>query len=281
MGCVLITGASGHIGRALARALAPDRPVLCLSRRDPELGLPWLAGDFTEPETLARLEDRGVEALCHLGAVTGGCSEEDGLRVNVQGTARLLRRLSDGGCRRFVLASSIAAVGLADPNFRPLSLPMADDHPCLAADAYGLSKHLMEDVASYLCRRQPDIAVTSLRLASIADDARLPEPRRPGARGAWALAGITVMATSDAVRALRLALAAPTRPGHLILNATAPRAWVATPLPEVLTAWYGEGLDTSAYTRPGHAYDSVFDVHRIREELGFTAERLPAGAAGA
>jgi len=276
----LITGASGRIGRAVARALGEERPVLCLSRHDPELGLPWVPGDFTDPACLGRLDGYEVEAIVHLGAVTGGCSEEDGLRVNVQGTARLMRHLIDRGCRRFVLASSIAAVGLADAAFRPIALPMADDHPCLARDAYGLSKHMMEGVAAYFCRRHGNVAATSLRLASIAEDARLPEPRDVRPLGAWAIAGITVMAQSDAVRALTLALDAPPRAGHRVMNATAPRAWVAAPVAEILQHWYGTDVDPSPFLEPGHGWDSLFDVRRIRDELGFVAERLPPGPAG-
>jgi len=46
MSTVLITGASGFIGRALAPAMATHHQVLCMSRRDPGLGLPWIRGDF-------------------------------------------------------------------------------------------------------------------------------------------------------------------------------------------------------------------------------------------
>lgn len=267
----LVTGASGLIGSALVEALAPSRPVLALSRREMPLGVPSVRADFTDPAGLAALDGRRIGCAVHLAAVTGGCSEDDGLRVNVAGTARLLRHLADAGCRRFILASSIAAVGLADAGFRPLTLPMADDHPSLARDGYGLSKYLMEEVAAYFCRRHPDAEVLCLRLPSISPDARLPEPGGRGPLRAWALAGITVMALSDAVRLLTLVLDAPMRPGFRLRNAAPAHAWVAEPTATVLRRWFGDAVDLAAYGRPGHEWDSVFDSRRLAAEVGFAA----------
>ena len=278
-GHTLVTGASGLIGRALASALAPSRPVLAMSRRDPGLAVPTVRGDFTDFEDLRRLDAYDISAVVHLGAVTGGCSERDGLRVNVEGTRALMRYLVDRGCRRFVLASSIAAVGIADPAFRPVGLPMADEHPCLARDAYGLSKYLMEQVAAYFARRDPELDILCLRLASVNDDARLPALREAHPLRNWALAGITVMALSDAVRLLTLALEAPAQPGLRVRNAVPARAWVAVPVAELLASWYGDAVDLSAFRRPGHEFDAVFDGGRLAAELGFGA-RVPAGAGG-
>lgn len=277
-GSTLITGASGLIGRALAAALASSRPVLALSRHRPDLeGVAFVQGDFTDEDDLRRClpPELCIEALVHLGAVTGGCPESEGMRVNVEGSRRLMRHLLQGGCRRFVLASSIAAVGFADPAFRPLQVPIPDDHPCLARDAYGLSKHLMEEVAGYLARQVEDLDVLCLRLASVADDARLPPPRQVHALRPWALGGITVRALSDAVRLIRLALDAPPRPGLRVRNAAPSRAWVAAPVARFLEGWYGPEVDASAFLRPGHEFDSVFDVGRIGAELGFEASRQP------
>ena len=277
-GVTLVTGASGLIGSALVGSLAASRPVLAMSRRAPAPGIPAVRADFTDAAGLTALEGRRIDAAVHLAAVTGGCSEEDGLRVNVAGTARLLRHLAAAGCRRFVLASSIAAVGLADPGFRPVALPMPDDHPCLARDAYGLSKYVMEEVAAYFARRHPDVEVLCLRLPSISADDRLPAPRSAGPLGAWALAAITVMALSDAVRLLTRVLDAPPRPGFRRRNAAPARAWVAEPTAALLERWYGDSVDLAAYRRPGHSWDSVFDSGRLAAEVGFAARvQAPAG----
>ena len=83
------------------------------------------------------------------------------------------------------------------------------------------------------------------------------------------------MARSDAVRAFSAAIEAPYQPGVRIMNATGPKAWVADPVAEVLRNWWGEEIDLSYFEQAGHEYDSVYRVDRIRQELGFVADRVP------
>jgi UDP-glucose 4-epimerase len=277
MSTILVTGASGLIGGALAESLAASHEVLCMSRRKPAVDLPWIRGEFGSFEDLRQLDRYQVDAVAHLAAVTGGCLERDGILVNVEGTRCLLRYFMDRGCRKFVLASSIAAVGFQSVKFRPLHLPITDSHVCLDRDGYGLSKYLMEEVSRYYARQREDIDVISLRLATIIPDDRLPEPRRVGPLGPWAVGSITIMALSDAVRAFTVALEAPPKPGARVLNATAPRAWVADPVADILTHWWGDEVDVSYFRQPGHEYDAVYTVDAIRQELGFVAQVLPPG----
>lgn len=274
MGSVLVTGASGFIGARLVRELAGSRDVVALSRRDPGVGAPWVQGDFACFEDLRRLDDHEIDAVVHLGAVTGGCSEREGIAVNVAGTRSLLRYLMDRGCRKYVMASSIAAVGLADAGFRPLQLPMADDHPCLAVDGYGVSKYLMEEVLRYFARQEPEADITALRLAAIFPDESPPSLVRPFPACPYAVAAITQMAVSDAVRTLRLALESR-RAGLRVLNATHREAWTATPVAEVFRNWWGDSVDLSFYEEPGHMYRSPFSAQAIERELGFVAEHGP------
>jgi len=275
MGKVLITGASGFIGKAAATSLAKTHDVVCMSRRNPGVDAPWVRGVFGEFEDLRQLDGVDIDAVIHLAAVTGGCLERDGILVNVEGTRCLMRYLMDRGCRKFVMASSIAAVGMQSTNFRPLSLPIPDEHPCLDRDGYGVSKYLMEEVTKYYQRQNENIDVLNLRLASIADDVALPEPRRVGPLGQWALGGITIMALGDTVRLLSMAVDAEHRPGVRILNATAPRAWVADPVADILRGWWSDDVDVSHFEQPGHAFDAVYDVRAIERELGFVAEVVP------
>lgn len=277
MSTILVTGASGLIGGALAKSLAESHDVLCMSRRKPALDLPWIRGEFGSFEDLRQLDGYSVDAVAHLAAVTGGCLERDGLLVNVEGTRCLMRYLMDRGCRKYVNASSIAAVGFQSTKFRPLHLPITESHGCLDRDGYGLSKYLMEEVTRYLARQNEGIDVTNLRLATIIPDDRLPEPRRVGPLGQWAVGSITIMALSDAVRAFTLALEAPMTPGARVLNATGPRAWVADPVADILRNWWGDEVDVSHYRQPGHEYDALYTVDAIRQELGFVAEVLPPG----
>jgi UDP-glucose 4-epimerase len=275
MSTILITGASGFIGKALAADMAGRHDVVCISRANPGLGLPWARGEFSNFEDLRQLDRYRFDAVVHLAAVTGGCLERDGILVNVEGTRCLMRYLMDRGCRRFVMASSIAAAGFQSMRFRPLQLPISDKHPCLDRDGYGLSKFLMEEVTRYLQRQDEALDVTNLRLSSVAPDDRMPAPVRIGPLGQWCLGGITLMALSDAVRAFRMATEAPHKPGVRVMNAASPQAWAADPVASILRNWWGTEVDVSHFERPGHTHDGVYDVSRIKAELGFVAERLP------
>jgi UDP-glucose 4-epimerase len=276
MSSILITGASGFIGTALARSLSVAHDIVCLSRHKPQqVDAPFVRAKFDSFEDLQQLNAYDIGTVIHLAAVTGGCLESDCVRINVEGTRRLMRYLIDGGCRKFVLTSSIAAVGFQSPQFRPLQLPIPDEHPCLDRDGYGLSKYLMEEISKYYQRQVPEIDVINLRLSSVSPDENMPPLRRVGPLGPWALGSITQMARSDAVRAFTLAVEAPYRPGVRIMNAASPKAWVADPVADILRNWWGDDVDLGYFETPGHEYDGVYDVSRIEAELGFVAERLP------
>lgn len=277
MSCFLITGTSGFIGRQLAASLSLAHTVVCLSRRPTEVtGVLAYEGDFTAPEALHQMDAHPIDGIIHLAAVTGGCTEEDGLRVNVLGTHQLLRYGIARGVRKFVLASSIAAVGFQSVKFRPLRVPIPDDHPCLDRDGYGVSKYLMEEVTHYLSRQNDDLDFINIRLASIATDDSTPTPRKAGPLTAWALGGLAVMFASDAVRCFTMAAEAPLKPGVRTMNAVGDPACAADPIPDILRAWYGPdagGLDLSHYQRPGHAFDPIYDIELIAREIGFRPAR--------
>ena len=274
MSTVLITGASGFIGRALSASMAEDHRVICMSRKDPELDLPWVNGEFGSFEDLQQLNDEAIDVVIHLAAVTGGCSERDAVIVNVEGTRCLMRYAMDRGCRKFVMASSIAAVGMQNEAFRPQVLPIPDEHPCLDRNGYGLSKFLMEEITKFYARQNGDIDVINLRLSSV-PHAGLPPLRHISPTRQWGLGSMTIMDLPDAVRAFALSAQSPHKPGVRIMNAAGPKAWVAVPVAEILRAWWGDEVDLSHFEQRGHEYDSVYDVSRIKEELGFVAERLP------
>ena len=275
MSAILITGASGFIGQGLAPHLAGRHEVVCMSRGNPGLELPWVHGDFGSPEDLRQLDGHSIDVVVHLAAVTGGCLERDGMLVNVEGTRRLMRYLIDRGCRKFVMASSIAAVGFQSRRFRPLQLPIPDTHPCLDRDGYGLSNYLMEEVTAYYQRQVEEIDVINLRLSSVCPDKHMPQPMKAGPLGEWALGGLTVMARSDAVRAFSAAAEALPRTGVRTMNAAGPKAWAADPVAEILRGWWGEEVDLSYFEREDRRHESVFDVGLIERELGFVAAILP------
>lgn len=275
MSKILVTGASGLIGRAMAVSLAENHEVVCMSRNHPGLDLPWARGEFGSFEDLQKLNGENIEAVVHLAAVTGGCLERDGVMVNVEGTRCLMRYLMDHGCKKFVNASSIAAIGIQNTKFRPLQVPVPDEHPCFDCDGYGVSKFLMEEITKYYQRQDETLDVINLRLSTVIAEENLPAPAKVGPLGQWALGSITIMDLRDAVKAFTLAVEADYKPGVRIMNATGPRAWVADPVADILHNWWGDDVDLSHFKQPGHEFDSVYNVSKIKAELGFVAKHLP------
>jgi nucleoside-diphosphate-sugar epimerase len=275
MSTILVTGASGFIGQALSVALAEKHDVICMSRKSPGLDLPWVRGEFGSFEDLRQLDSHDITAVVHLAAVTSWGFEREQILTNVEGTRCLMRYLRERGCRKFVHASSIAVVGFQSVLFRPVQVPIPDEHPCLDRDGYGMSKYLMEEFTRYYQRQNPEIDVINLRLASVAPDDNLPALARVGPLAPWSLGSLTRLALSDALRVFTMAVEAPVRPGVRIMNASGPEAWAADPVADILRNWYGDDVDLSYFEQPGHEHAAVYDVSRIAAELGFVAQVLP------
>jgi len=112
---VMITGASGYIGRRLVdTALARGLDVVAVVREPRKIRS--RAGLSAEPFDLARpvdLDDvlSGVEAVIHLAAIIAENSRPAGVEedLNVSGTRRLLEATRRRGVRRFVFLSSQSA----------------------------------------------------------------------------------------------------------------------------------------------------------------------------
>ncbi len=270
---ILITGTSGLIGHALAAHLKTNHRVIGMGRRDPRIeGVDHVNGSFALFEDLRKLGGKRIDTVVHLAAVTGGCTERDGMLVNVDGTRRMMRYLIDAGCTKFVMASSIAAIGIQSLKSRPLSLPVPDEHPCLDSEAYGFSKFMMEKVTEYYGRQNEVIDVINLRLSSIMPDDAIRAPGGVSPLGQWGMGAITIMLLQDAVRAFTLAAEATHNPGVRIMNATAPEAWLSVPTAKVLREWWGDDVDLSWHDRSENEWKGIFDVARVATEIGFTAD---------
>jgi nucleoside-diphosphate-sugar epimerase len=109
---VLLTGAAGFIGSHVAEALlAAGHTVRGLDLAPPAEADPavaWFAGDITDATRCAEAA-QGCDAVCHLAARVGDWGPAAAYdRVNVLGTANLVRAAREAGARRFLLVSSVA-----------------------------------------------------------------------------------------------------------------------------------------------------------------------------
>ena len=128
---VLITGAAGFIGSHTAeRFLREGHEVWGIDNFDPfypkevkernlqgllnHPGFHFLEFDFTSSD-YSPLKNIEFDAVLHLGAKAGVLpslkNPEEYIRVNIQGTWRILEFMKERGCRKFVFASSSSIYG--------------------------------------------------------------------------------------------------------------------------------------------------------------------------
>lgn len=116
----LVTGATGFVGSAVARALlARGGRVRVLARASSDLrnlaglDVARVTGDLTDPASLARAAE-GCRYVFHVAAdYRIWVPDPDAmLRANVEGTLAMLRAAHAAGAERIVYCSSVAALGL-------------------------------------------------------------------------------------------------------------------------------------------------------------------------
>jgi dihydroflavonol-4-reductase len=116
----LVTGANGHLGNTLIRALLAREQQVRAGVRDPQrsaalngLDCQVVRAELQDPDSL-RQAMQGVDVLYQVAAVFKHWArnpQAEIVDVNVQGTRNVLRAAADAGVRRVVYVSSVAAVG--------------------------------------------------------------------------------------------------------------------------------------------------------------------------
>lgn len=115
---ILVTGATGFIGRRLAQRFAQEEgaQVTGVSRRpeqgDPlqEVGVVYQQADMADFAAIDRIVE-GQEIIFNLAVAPGNSSEEVAQRLNVAAVEYLVRAAAQAGVQRVVHFSSIAAYG--------------------------------------------------------------------------------------------------------------------------------------------------------------------------
>ncbi len=174
---VLVTGASGLVGRQVVRRLATgseacERVVALDLREPPEderlAGVHYETGDIRDPELAKRFEAHGIDTVVHLAAiVTPGpeSSREDEYAVDVLGTENVIEACLAAGVERLVYTSSGAAYGYHADNPRPLR-----ESDALRGNpefAYADHKRLAEEALARARQRSPQLAQLVLRPGTI------------------------------------------------------------------------------------------------------------------
>jgi len=137
---VLVTGATGFIGKALLSRLTRESlQVYAAVRRTTILPCPAFEVGEINADTDWGSALRGIDAVVHLAAyahVTSKTKVDHALlkQTNVEGAANLARQSAQAGVTHFVFLSSIGA--MADSSDRALTI----GSPCRPTTPYGASK---------------------------------------------------------------------------------------------------------------------------------------------
>jgi nucleoside-diphosphate-sugar epimerase len=163
---IVVTGASGFIGRPLIASLAAHgHDGVAVGRRLIQ-GVPETWTALTRADALAAKERQSrcdaiihLEVKHHVGFPTAA-DRDDFKAVNVEGTKTWLDWAEGRGVTTFVLASSVKAVdqsgGICDENA-----------PLETSDAYGASKAAAEEAVRAWANTTPDRTAIILRFAPI------------------------------------------------------------------------------------------------------------------
>lgn len=134
---VLVTGASGFLGRQLVGVLnAIGSRTRAISRSsepvvDETISVEWRYGDLTDTSGWSSLLN-GVDTVVHLAALTDAGPEERLMEFNAKTTGLLARQASEAGVGHFVYVSSVRVYGHVGI--------ISATTPTNPADAYGHSK---------------------------------------------------------------------------------------------------------------------------------------------
>jgi nucleoside-diphosphate-sugar epimerase len=142
---VLVTGATGFLGKEVVRRLTEDGLAITVFTRPNsetdafgKLHPARAVGDVTDPSSLQDAAN-GQDAIVHCAALLGPATESDLTRVNVDGTRNVARAASRSKVPHVIHMSSVGVYG--GPTLGP---PRNEETPLLPDNHYSRSKLLAE-----------------------------------------------------------------------------------------------------------------------------------------
>ncbi|MDD5439862.1 MAG: NAD-dependent epimerase/dehydratase family protein [Candidatus Omnitrophica bacterium] len=156
---ILITGATGFIGRHLVRELSRSNDaVFCLVRNAKRAGIlaPYkvrlIYGNITDYASLEGIREK-IDVIFHCAAVVSNKNRELLHAVNVLGTQNVCRFAFGRGVSRMIYTSSVACVSGHDV------VPLVEELPYEPNNPYGVSKIAAEKIVLEYRRKGLKVAV--------------------------------------------------------------------------------------------------------------------------
>lgn len=211
---VLLTGATGFVGPATAKALhEAGHEVRCLVRETSnradlealDIPLEYAVGDVCSPGPLSDAL-AGMDAVVHVAGATKGIRREDYYRVNAYGSRVLAEAAVGQGVRRFLHCSTLAVAGPMK-NGRPVH----EEDPLAPVSEYGRSKLVGEEVVRRHAGKL-DLTIVRPPIVYGPRDRDFFEVFKMGARGFGISPGLlepkrySIIHVDDLARSLALAL---------------------------------------------------------------------------
>jgi len=210
---VLLTGATGRVGRAILPMLRERFTVRCFDKQSADDIPDLMVGDLTDPATL-REAMNGIDTVIHLAAQS---TEADFVSVlvpnNVVGLYNTFEAVKEAGVRRLIFASTIQAMGR-----HPQGYTITETDLPRPTTLYGATKAFGETMARwYHDTHGIEFLIVRIGWYLNPEDPKDLELIRAG-RGAnhiW-------LSARDAARLFTLAVTAPTigEDGYGIVHAT-------------------------------------------------------------
>jgi UDP-glucose 4-epimerase len=289
---VLVTGASGKVGRPAVLALvAAGHEVVATDLGQPVWdvpadAVPYVTADLTDAGTVFGLvggwiaggpaiDPRPVDAVVHGGAIPapGRHAPDVIFRNNLMATFNIVEACVRHGVGRLVNISSETVPGVifAERPFPPDYLPIDEEHPTRPQDPYALAKSFGEQLCDAATRRS-DLRVISLRPTWVQNEHSYPiflGPliRDPAPSSPTAISYIDADDLADAI----CAAVGSDLPGHEVVYISAPDIpGDGRTLADIVRRTFGDSVELRSTNRPDVCGTATAKAARL---LGWSAKR--------
>jgi nucleoside-diphosphate-sugar epimerase len=152
---IVVTGAAGRLGSALAQRLAGQVPIPLIATDrapNPGLGIDYLQAELSDTRAVADALRPG-DLLVHVAAIHGlsaaysDMSDDLYFDLNCKGTWNLYAAAAKAGVRKAILTSTIGSLG-ADPDPSPFKPYSGFENFPASMGIYALSKRVQEEIAA-------------------------------------------------------------------------------------------------------------------------------------